>query len=275
MKFQIGKHECSVRIEDSYKSFSRVTHTRHCNAEHELFILLEGSCTFEVEDACYEMKRADGLLVFPSRFHCPLELSEDAALLALPFTVEGNPFGADKDCMLLSLPSFVYEASKQFLLELENDALFGREVARSCCKILLTEAFRLAACGGETEKEEEEQKTKTRHRIDLIDQFFDQPFSPETGEEGLAEMLHLSRRQLNRILKSHYGMCFREKLLRSKMDRAAFLLRKTQASISNISEEVGYLSVTAFFKAFKAYHGISPKRYRESYFKENAHKALL
>jgi transcriptional regulator GlxA family with amidase domain len=76
-------------------------------------------------------------------------------------------------------------------------------------------------------------------------------------------MLNLSKRQLNRVLKKHYGMCFREKLCRARMDRAGWLLNTTEMSVSKICEEVGYLSETSFYKAFKRHYKMSPSKYRE------------
>ena len=265
MKIQIGKHECHVRLEDSYKNYTNIERTRHCNAEYELFVLLDGSCTLEVEEQCYELKRGEGLFVLPSRFHCPVSLSENARLLVLPFAIKDKPFDIARDCVRLSLSAFAMSAAKNFLSELKTDAPFRIDAVSALCSLLIVEAFRLIGYGEDGGKMAASKQSK--HRLDLIDNFFDKQLSADASEEELARQLHLSRRQLNRILVASYGMCFREKLLRSKMDRAAFLLRKTEKSISEIAEDVGYLSVTAFFKAFKARHGISPKKYRESFYK--------
>ncbi len=265
MKIQIGKHECHVRLEDSYKTYTNIERTRHCNAEYELFVLLNGDCTFEVEERCYELKQGEGLFVLPSRFHCPVFLSENARLLVLPFAIKDKPFDIARDCIRLSLSPFALSAAEKFLAELENDTPFRFDTVCALCSLLLIEAFRLIGYGEESRKATT--STQSKHRLDLIDNFFDKQLSADANEEELARQLHLSRRQLNRILVASYGMCFREKLLRSKMDRAAFLLRKTEKSISEIAEDVGYLSITAFFKAFKARHGVSPKRYRESFYK--------
>jgi len=180
-------------------------------------------------------------------------------------SIKDKPFDIARDCIRLSLSPFALSAAEKFLAELENDTPFRFDTVCALCSLLLIEAFRLIGYGEESRKATT--STQSKHRLDLIDNFFDKQLSADANEEELARQLHLSRRQLNRILVASYGMCFREKLLRSKMDRAAFLLRKTEKSISEIAEDVGYLSITAFFKAFKARHGVSPKRYRESFYK--------
>ena len=85
------------------------------------------------------------------------------------------------------------------------------------------------------------------------------------GAEKLAEQLHLSRRQLARVLQQTYGMGFREKLIRTRMDHASWLLRNTQLPVSHIVMKVGYASEAAFFQAFHSRFGTTPRQYRTRY----------
>jgi len=50
---------------------------------------------------------------------------------------------------------------------------------------------------------------------------------------------------------------------RCRMDRAAALLRSTEASIAQVAERVGYDSEVGFGRAFKRHTGVSPAAYRE------------
>lgn len=83
--------------------------------------------------------------------------------------------------------------------------------------------------------------------------------------EALAEELHLSRSQLNRFLKEQYGMTFREKLLRTRLDRASWLLRHTEKPVEDIVGAVGYSSESAFFQVFRKHFGMTPEKYRKQY----------
>ena len=96
-----------------------------------------------------------------------------------------------------------------------------------------------------------------------MDTYFEQHFADSAGEQVLAELLHVSRRQLVRILQEHYGMSFRQKLLCTRMDYAAWLLRTTDSPVSNICDRVGYSSEAAFFKTFRQHFGSTPNRYRK------------
>ena len=99
----------------------------------------------------------------------------------------------------------------------------------------------------------------------LIDDFFELHMAEPGGAEKLAQQLHLSRRQLARVLQKTYGMGFREKLIRARMDRASWLLRNTDYPISRIVTEVGYSSEPAFFAAFRAMFATTPQQHRTHY----------
>ena len=87
----------------------------------------------------------------------------------------------------------------------------------------------------------------------------------------LADLLHISRRQLVRILQANYGMNFRQKLQKTRMDYAAWLLATTNRQVSDIGQEVGYSSEAAFFKLFKRAFGMTPKAYRSAKAGEKKH----
>ena len=102
-----------------------------------------------------------------------------------------------------------------------------------------------------------------REVIQQLDDFFELHMADDVGAEVLAEQLHLSRRQLARILHKTYGMGFREKRIRARVDHAAWLLHSTADSVNQIAVAVGYASETAFYQAFRDYFGQTPGQYRK------------
>ena len=98
--------------------------------------------------------------------------------------------------------------------------------------------------------------------ISIIDNYFGYQMGQNPSADDLAAKLHLSRRQLNRILKATYGMGFREKLLRNRMGQAKWLLRHTDKTVSAIALEVGYAHDSAFREAFRREFHMTPQEYR-------------
>lgn len=261
MKITLGGYELTLCLfEEGKRDLEAFEPQRHCNAEHELFVVLGGECSFDVEEHYCALSRGDALLVYPSQFHCPVSTSSDLSLLVLPFTVR-KAGRSNKPYEIVRLSDFSLAAAERLLAESKQRSPLYEEAAYAAAALLLTELFRLT--GGDGAQKRNSAAAARDKRFEIIDNFFEMKGEPDGSEEELAARLHLSRRQLNRILKQSYGLCFRELLLKARMDRAAFLLRTTQLSISDVAQSVGYNSMTSFFKAFKHRHSTTPRLYRE------------
>lgn len=66
---------------------------------------------------------------------------------------------------------------------------------------------------------------------------------------------------LSAILRSETGRTFSELLLEQRMERATHLLRQTTLSVEEVSSILGYGNTSNFYRAFKEYHGVSPREY--------------
>jgi AraC-like DNA-binding protein len=87
------------------------------------------------------------------------------------------------------------------------------------------------------------------------------------GDDGLsldsvARSIATSRRQLQRVF-GESGTSFRAELQRTRMDRAAALLRHGGASVSEVARAVGYRQPAQFSKAFRRHHGCAPSEMRD------------
>ena len=86
----------------------------------------------------------------------------------------------------------------------------------------------------------------------------------ETSKE-LAEKYHLSESQLRRRFVAAYGMPPIAYRCALRCRIAAELLTRTSASVSEITERIGYTSTVDLYKAFKKIYGLSPTEYRSRY----------
>ncbi|MEM8981504.1 MAG: AraC family transcriptional regulator [Pseudomonadota bacterium] len=88
-----------------------------------------------------------------------------------------------------------------------------------------------------------------------------------TPEEDLvlgdfARYLDISERTLSRQFKTQTGMTFSTYQRKRRMELAARLLAMTAKTTTQIAVDVGYNAVTAFFRAFREHHGMTPDQYR-------------
>lgn len=72
----------------------------------------------------------------------------------------------------------------------------------------------------------------------------------------------LSSAYLSTLFKKETGSTFSEFLTRCRMNEAKRLLRQTNAPISSIADQTGYLDSKYFSKVFSKTFGISPQKYR-------------
>lgn len=100
-------------------------------------------------------------------------------------------------------------------------------------------------------------------RREKIEEFFNTYAMGSICQEQLAEALHLSPRQLSRILHKFYGMSFKEKLLHTRIAVAKNLLGSTTRSVGDIAELCGYEYESSFTHAFKRCTGMTPLEFRK------------
>ena len=80
--------------------------------------------------------------------------------------------------------------------------------------------------------------------------------------EEVAERLHVSPRTLHRRLEEE-GSGFRNIKEATRRDIAYARLAKTRHPIARIAAELGYADPSTFYRAFVAWSGVSPERFRD------------
>ena len=81
----------------------------------------------------------------------------------------------------------------------------------------------------------------------------------------LAERFHYSERQITRIVQNCTGESFEALVTRLRMERAALLLRNTDTPIGKISQDVGYATISSFYRIFSATYACAPAAYRAAH----------
>lgn len=244
---------------------------RHCNAEYELHILLQGSCMVEIEEQNIRLGERQVLLIAPGQYHRP---NAAGALLrcSVSFSV-ADPSLAK--ALRSAVPSYrlfpLHKHLEQIFhtLRYENASVnpYRREMLQSLTTqlmILIVRELGLPIAAQDTSS-----TTTERSRTALIDSFFEQHFADRAGKQELAQLLHLSERQLTRVLLDSYGMSYQTKLICARMDHAACLLRSGAKQIGEIAWMVGYGSEAAFFQAFRKHFHCTPQQYRNKFKKDH------
>lgn len=100
-------------------------------------------------------------------------------------------------------------------------------------------------------------------RILFIEEYIHTKYDEDISLEKLSHIMHISERHINRILKKHSGIGFRELLTKHRMTVAYELMEEGKLTALEISEKIGFKSYSGFYTAFKKSFGISPEKMRK------------
>ena len=89
--------------------------------------------------------------------------------------------------------------------------------------------------------------------------------------EDLADHVSLSTSYLSRLFKQELGISVSDYIREKKLERAQNFLRYTDQSFAEIANILSFSSQSHFIQAFKAYTGMTPKKYRDTYRQGNTY----
>jgi AraC family transcriptional regulator len=111
-------------------------------------------------------------------------------------------------------------------------------------------------------------KTSTKadyvKRINVIEEYISSHLDEEMDLKKLAEMSNFSVFHFHRIFKEIHKETLAVYISRSRVERAAYLLRYTNLSIEMIAFNVGFGFSSSLSKAFKQFYNITPAAYRNN-----------
>jgi AraC family transcriptional regulator len=101
-------------------------------------------------------------------------------------------------------------------------------------------------------------------RINVIEEYISSHLDEEMDLKKLAEMSNFSVFHFHRIFKEIHHETLAVYVTRSRVERAAYLLRYTNMPIEMIAFNVGFEFSSSLSKAFKQFYSISPATYRSN-----------
>jgi AraC-like DNA-binding protein len=104
----------------------------------------------------------------------------------------------------------------------------------------------------------EERNRRTLRARDAMDRGFARPLDVP----ALARIAHVSEAHFIREFRATFAETPHRYLQRRRVERAAFLLRETDRSVTEICLDVGFTSLGTFSRTFSAILGESPTAYR-------------
>jgi len=91
----------------------------------------------------------------------------------------------------------------------------------------------------------------------------DRTFAQPLDIPALARLAHMSESHFIRVFRATFGETPHRYLQRRRVERAMFLLRTTECSVTDICLDVGFTSLGTFSRTFHDIVGETPSAYRQ------------
>lgn len=128
---------------------------------------------------------------------------------------------------------------------------------------------RLSVILGNTEKDKKNNnnfeglESREEFILDSVAAYLEEKYMKELTLDKVAGIACMSRFRFCRTFKERFGQSFVLYLNSIRVKNAAELLKKPNLTITEISQFVGYKSITHFERMFRTIYGISPGEYRK------------
>lgn len=104
--------------------------------------------------------------------------------------------------------------------------------------------------------------------------YIEKNYKKQFSVESLAEMCHLSETHFRRVFQATMGTSPLDFITNVRIKKACALLKTTNDSVTYISEQVGFGSISSFNRSFSKVMGSSPRIWRkEVLFSEGRHES--
>lgn len=275
-RLTLGDDVVSVGISKNIHELTRVCKGQtHSHSRFELHAILENRLRVDVENFTYTVRAGQAILVPPQQHHRIMQETTGFCRVTVGITVTpGSLYDTLLEktlpCRVLDMGPEMTKLLRNMLEESEAGQPFHEELIRLWLAQIVILLLRQLGVMDRRLPPPDKDRDRT---LDIIDNYFESNIAQNPSADDLADRLHISRRHLNRILQKTYGMSFRDKLLLARMDRAAWLLRHTDKSVSVIAGEVGYTYDSAFRQAFRERFRMTPQEYRQNKRKDETNES--
>ncbi|WP_235782076.1 AraC family transcriptional regulator [Paenibacillus senegalensis] len=265
----------SIRIYE-HKHLGGHRITEHHHPYYQLLFVLEGEGKIRLDGVAHELSIHDTALIAP---YCPHSVLSDSKLTLLvvaferdaldPEIVDGLMREVFADSLVIKMNSFTGSEQRQLLRKmLFEQAAQESLLGRLSLKILLSQ-FLITLARSVTPVSSGSQAAYVHApanplRAEKVRKYLDTHYFEPLTAPDIASKLGISTRHVNNIFKEQYGLTPMQYLTRIRIQVAERLLAETDKSIISICFEVGYDSVSTFYRCFKAETNVSPNTYRKS-----------
>ncbi|MDQ0059046.1 helix-turn-helix domain-containing protein [Paenibacillus harenae] len=248
----------------------------HYHMAYEVYYLFSGERNFFIRDSVYHVHPGDLVLIGSNAVHKTTERStpnhervvlhiEQAYLSELSSEDKDllfAPFAADHPVVKLNLKErmHVEQLLGSLLRELsECPPGYRLHIRNMTIELLLFIARHFLKRKAMPDIE----LTPVQRKVTDITRHINLHFREPLQLDDLAKQFFISKGHLCRVFKEVTGFGFTQYINVTRVKEAEYLLRETDWSVTQVSEQCGFENFSHFGKVFKKLSGLSPRAYRK------------
>ncbi len=291
MQLQIDKEQKEIKQHGSYEFPFRISYERlsyfetgsfswHWHPEIELTLVMEGSISYQVNEKIYSLRASQGLFCNSNMLHTGRRLdSQDCSYLSITF----HPrllYGYSSSVMdnkfmhpILNSPacsSILFSSHipwQQHILELiEHIRLLCATPSRSTelqIQIALMTIWLEIYEHAELDELEHSKPNKDTMRIRQIIEYIQTHYQENITLEQLSNHVHLCSNETCRMFKRCMNQTIFDYLIHYRIEKSLEYIQRTNMSITEISDHVGFATPNYFSRVFKKAMGCTPMEYQK------------
>lgn len=260
-ELHIGKSKYKLVRVVGEKFTQDISGHRHGAQSYEIHYCMNGSGELSTEDSTYPLKKNMLYITGPNIWHRQLVNKKEPlceVCLYIQITTSGNDILSKN---FNSTHFWIGEATTELqrffdLLQqtLNKNSFYSKELQIHLAELIVTEISHLYS----ENLIVADKDTPDDKKFIIIEEAFLFDYASITIDE-LANRIGLSVRQTQRVLKQFYGVTFREKCMKSRLE-ASYIMLKQGKSVNQVSYDVGYADTPSFIRAFKNMYGKTPTK---------------
>lgn len=242
--------------------------TTHQHDFYQILYVLENEGTLALEKEDHQFTQDNLAFIAPQTKHA-IFANQKTTILVLEFDIDKLDVGIKRDLIEARLPgSKVFELNmfeagevRQLLRKMLYEQSLANEINHLALKIYLSELLLILI----QELEDPVLLDANILRAVRLRKYIDTHYYQMIDASYISSMLGISIRHINNIFKEQYGLTPIQYLNEVRMELARKMLIETDKDIASICFEVGFESLSTFYRAFKNYNQVAPNQVRERY----------
>lgn len=213
----------------------------------ECHYIIDGEYEFNVNGVPLTIEKNSALIINPRVFHSFRHLSSNCSRIVFQINYPGLEKFESPDYSIIHKEFSLTEKLMYEIDMFNKNHIYG----------ILTEYLRLfffEIIIGESNFDIKFRNDRRLQIFEIINNYY----NTDLTVEMLADELHLSPRQVGRVINEYFGMSFSELLTDTRLENAKYLIDHTDRSLTDIALGTGFRSYNGFWKAFRKKYGVSP-----------------